>query len=215
MAGGKSKKEALVDKIRQYEQETEYWESVEREKQEDKRRQKMIQKFRLGAKRVCAMRFWCKLEREMATDDPNKLQHLLKIRREEVYKLRRGEMSLEVLVSLLSEVGWDCWQLDPLPSLQDRAVAGFQLVLYWMNTGKTSPKHEELISEEDLIATFMLLSDEGFQELRSKDEGQWTDEEWDEIAQACKTNGYNGRQIRNAAVSLLTGVGMYDLGEDI
>ena len=42
-----------------------------------------------------------------------------------------------------------------------------------------------------------------------------SDKEWDEIAQACKTNGYNGRQIRNAAVSLLTGVGMYDLDDEI
>lgn len=39
--------------------------------------------------------------------------------------------------------------------------------------------------------------------------------EWDEIAQACKDNGYNGRQIRNAAYSLLAEVGNYLLPDEI
>ncbi len=42
-----------------------------------------------------------------------------------------------------------------------------------------------------------------------------SDKEWDEIAEVCRQNGYNGRQIRNAAVTLLTGVGNYDIGEEL
>lgn len=42
-----------------------------------------------------------------------------------------------------------------------------------------------------------------------------SDKEWDEIAEVCRKNGYNGRQIRNAAVTLLTGVGNYDIGEEL
>jgi hypothetical protein len=178
-----STKPSLEQKIAKFERDPEYFESIKRDKTDDKRRNQLIQKFRLGAKRLCAQSFWSKFEREIQTNDATELSNALQIRREEIYKLRRGEMSLEMLVALISEVGWDCADLDPLPALRDRAVAGYQLALYWLKTEKAKPKEEDLISEEDLIATFLVLTDKGFRELRKgRRQDQWTDEEWNNIA---------------------------------
>ena len=133
------KKLTKEEKTAEYERDAEYREAIQREKEGAKARNVVIQRFRLGAKRICAQSMWAKIEQEVGTGNAIELETTLKIRREEIYTLRRGAMSLDMLIALISHLGWDCEKLDPLPPLQDRAVAGYQMVLYWMKTGKTKP----------------------------------------------------------------------------
>jgi len=140
----------------------------------------IIQQFRQGAKTYCAIAIWGQFESTTETDTRRGLARFFKVREQEITKLRKGEMSMSMFIALLSELRLDFTTLKNLPSLRDRAAAGYGFAIHWVATGERNPSDESLLAAESFIAVCLALRDESHRSLR--DGGTITESDWESLA---------------------------------
>lgn len=142
----------------QYEADPEYHANIVDHAESHTRRNTLTQKFRLGAKYLCAKGMWLQIEAKAGINEPTPLGKLLKIRQKEVQTLRKGQMTLEILITLLSEIDLDVSESNPLPTLQERASAGYGLALSNSLSTNATNLQSDTITLDVLIAACLVLS---------------------------------------------------------
>ncbi len=196
-------KPSIEEKIAEYQGDPEFQEAIAESEEDRKQADRIVQHFRLGAKAKCARKIWCQLEKEADESEAPALADLLKIRREEVYKLKKGRMTLEMLVALLSELGCEFTNLWPMPSLRERAISGYQAAVHWAKTGDSYPSEEQCIPEEALIAVCLLLRDSEYRDIRDKRE--LDDADWRGVAARVRSQVAIALQVDPAGLRLKEG----------
>lgn len=135
-------------------------------------------KFREGVKRVCVARAWSVFEGclNAATDDQMAVD--LHVYRTNLSLFRKGRMNGAQLFTLLTHLGLDCEELDPLPPVQDRAMSGYQVAIHFIRKRNTNPADSERISYEVFSAMATLVDTDAYKS--GLVHGRW---DWEVVAQ--------------------------------
>jgi hypothetical protein len=87
----RQRKPTVKERVEKYKSDPRYAEAIEA----NKRANAIVQRFRLGAKLLCARKLWREIKSKEGMDkaNPPEISDRLKITREQVYRLEEGYMS--------------------------------------------------------------------------------------------------------------------------
>jgi hypothetical protein len=154
------------------------------------RKRILINKFRLGAKQLCAIQMWTQIlvQRKIDGLPTPKQAETLGMKPQHVANYAKGDLSFANMIAFLTDTEKELDSLGPLPAPNTRAVAGYQCALAWMKADENRPLTEPIIPETDLLAVLAILGDRHFQE-RSRENGAaaLSAVDWVEIAENVPT----------------------------
>jgi hypothetical protein len=149
--------------------------------------EEIVKAFRCGVKQFCMARFWAQVEGYLRQHSEVVLARQFGIFPQQVYNARSGTVSADMFCCVLTQLKWNYNDLDPLPSVVDRVLAGLRTAVYLRaekekrgdSKIKTHFRDESFVGDLDYLAMCFFLYDDIFQDGRRLDE--LTSEEWDTI----------------------------------
>jgi hypothetical protein len=176
---------SVSDQIKALEQDVEYCDALNEDKETFRRRTKLIEQFRLGAKRLCASDIWQKFlnHRGLGGLDVPEQARALGMTRQLVRNYNKGDLSFANWLAFLTDQQLELSWFDPLPDASARALAGYQLAAAWIEYGARWSDDWELPSEGDLRSILAVLEDP-IVKVEGRDIALLTDREWHRVAAA-------------------------------
>lgn len=95
---------------------------------------KIIAKFREGVRRACSKLIWQKFKEWTEGKQVNVAKKYFLSEKQVSEGVKHGKLSIDILISVLTDKPKEYKDLDPLPSRRDRFIAGYQFAVEFVRT---------------------------------------------------------------------------------
>ena len=153
---------------------------------------KVLPKFRLGLKLECGKDVWKKIQEGVSGKGVSGVTNVAEFlgmgSHASVTKIKQGDLSSEMLFTILTILEWDYRRLDPLPDIEDRALGGYQVAIHYLRTGKNRPTCDrERIARQVFVTMCLLIRDPAFKDIRNTRK-RLTERDWKTVAESVEKN---------------------------
>ena len=105
------------------------------EEEEEDRHRRIVEQFKHGVRRICAIQVWEELQDFAQAATTQALADRFDLSHHVVWRgLNEGDLRLENLIVMLTELELEFRSLKPMPPVKQRAAAGFQEAMSWLKS---------------------------------------------------------------------------------
>jgi len=129
------------------------------EERELDRDRKIVEQFKQGVRKICAMQIWEELKALTKAPTPQALADRFDLTLHIAWRgLNEGDLRLENLIVMLSELGLEFASLQAMPPIDKRAIAGYRESMTWLRrSGAAFQSEEKPYSPSITVREFGLL----------------------------------------------------------